>query len=144
MNFGGKMRSVVDSTATSGSRKGRKGAITLLLLALSASAAQYAYRAWKKPFWSTKTTTDSACSEGFHPRNVQDYGKGSPRKARNLGLSQLGQPNPTLPPSQRPGFFQPFPFNNHQWTDKEWFYGDSRKTTDPTGRNWPYEGKQHD
>ena len=95
---------------TSGSQKNRKAATTLLSLGLTAAAALYAYRAWKKPFLSIRNTTDLECSAGCHPKNVQDYGKGSPKKPRDLKLHLLHQ-NPSLNPNQRPGFFQPYPQN---------------------------------
>jgi hypothetical protein len=143
MVSGGLKPSAVALTRTFGSQKGRRAAITLLLLALTAKSVQYAYRAWKKPFFSTPTTTDSACSGDFHPKNVQDYGKGSPRKARNLHLSDLNRQNPRLDPFQRPGFFQPYP-HNRPLTDKERSLEESWRKIYPTGLNWPSKGKPYD
>lgn len=140
MGHGGSRRFAADLTRTSGSRNVRKAATISLLLVLTAAAARSAYRAWKKPFLSIRNSTDLECTAVFHPKNVLDYAKGSPRKPRDLQLHLL-QKNPTLNPNQRPGFFQPYPHNlpseqQKMWSEPTW------RETNRIGWNLPSERKQ--
>lgn len=123
------------STPTFGSLNGRKVVITLLSLALIAKIVLSTSRVWKKPFLTLPTTTDLECSEATHPKNVRDYGKGSPRLGQSSRLSDMNQ---TVDQLNRLKNRE----NNLKYRPLGGTYSDTWPGTYRHGKNWPYEGNR--